>query len=55
MHNRGYYTMKYDMNEFKKINKECCLICSILSVFHLSYLGFILYIFKINDPDNSTS
>ena len=52
MNNRNYTIKSNDKN---KINKECCLVCSIIISFHLSYLGIILYIFQNNDWDNSTS
>ena len=47
MSNREYSVMNYNINGS---DKEYCLLCSI--IFHISYLGIILYIFKLNYLDN---
>ena len=57
MHNHSYI-MKYNMNQLNtnrlnRSDKECCLICSLIIFFHLSYLGTVLFIFENNDWDNS--
>ena len=49
MSNREYSVMNYNINGS---DKEYCLLCSIIIIFHISYLGIILYIFQLNNWDN---
>ena len=48
------YSVQCDIEEIEKLpDKECCLVCLIITVFHASFVGVILYL--VQNEDNSQS
>jgi len=50
----GTGSIRYDIDEFRKLpDKECCLVCLIITILNVSFTGAIIYLIQNEDSSQS--